>query len=291
MAFSGSLGSSHGGSSPISPLEPLSPRSLPQWLRSSRPRTAITTNSKLKVILLAVLCVSLGWFITSILGPRQDTGDFNAAAYDPASIGLLEDPSGFGFHKSENKRPGIIGDPEQETEKLLKGSHKDPSVSGALSDLHHAVSSKIKSLNPYRSKFPAHHRNQTSGAFPSHNTTSLVDGETIHDGIKEEDRLGARVRIGKCTILFRGNDFWERCLRTHEQHDRHNGYRLHVLREEIMDDVWTKPAYILSLLLRELSKPPGDRTGLAVLVRLRYDRPESTRTNRDVSATIWNGFR
>ncbi|KAI7394556.1 glycosyltransferase family 34 protein, partial [Hortaea werneckii] len=85
------------------------------------------------------------------------------------------------------------------------------------------------------------------------------DGEEVKDGIKAEDRLGARTRIGKCTILFNGNSFWERSIQTHEQHDKIHGYRLHVLRQKLLDDVWDKPAYILSLLLRELAKPNAER--------------------------------
>ncbi|KAF2212554.1 glycosyltransferase family 34 protein, partial [Cercospora zeae-maydis SCOH1-5] len=71
--------------------------------------------------------------------------------------------------------------------------------------------------------------------------------------------LGARTRIGKCTILFYGNSAWERAIRTHERHDREHGYRLHILRQQLLDDVWSKPAYILSLLLRELAKPDSER--------------------------------
>ena len=72
--------------------------------------------------------------------------------------------------------------------------------------------------------------------------------------------LGARSRIGKVTILFGTlSQAYERALRTHELHDRLNNYPLHVLRYSLLDDVWTKPAYILSILLRELAKPEGER--------------------------------
>ncbi|KAF2837905.1 glycosyltransferase family 34 protein, partial [Patellaria atrata CBS 101060] len=71
---------------------------------------------------------------------------------------------------------------------------------------------------------------------------------------------GKRTRIGKCTILFGDpNPTYERALRTHEAHNRLHGYPLLVLRKGILDDVWTKPAYILSLLLQELEKPDDQR--------------------------------
>ena len=66
--------------------------------------------------------------------------------------------------------------------------------------------------------------------------------------------------IGKVTIIFGGdNPTYERALKTHEHHNRVHGYPVHVLRHGILNDVWTKPAYILSLLLKELTKPPGKR--------------------------------
>ncbi|KAI9817780.1 MAG: hypothetical protein M1827_000899 [Pycnora praestabilis] len=34
---------------------------------------------------------------------------------------------------------------------------------------------------------------------------------------------------------------------------------MNILRQDILNNVWSKPAYILSLLLRELAKPPGER--------------------------------
>ena len=177
---------------------------------------------------------------------------------------MLDDLTGFGSNRAHSKRPGIIGNGEEEDEKVESDDGKkpkEPSVSGALADLHHAVSDKIQSWNPYFVK-----SSHETGTGPVNETTSNLNkttaglsGESIKDGISEDERLGARTRIGKCTILFSGNSFWERCVRTHEQHDKVHGYRLHILRQQLMDDVWSKPAYILSLLLRELSKPESER--------------------------------
>lgn len=66
--------------------------------------------------------------------------------------------------------------------------------------------------------------------------------------------------LAKITIMF-GNDnpTYERALRTHEVHNRLHGYPVYVLRQQILNDVWTKPAYILSVLLKELTKPPEER--------------------------------
>lgn len=208
-----------------------------------------------------------------MLGPSDDVAmQSEPLLYDTHTPpeGVLNDPSGFGtrpFRPEQKKRPGIIGSEDEEEmkekQKVENGS-KGPTVKGALADLHHAVSDKIQSWNPYFVK-GAHSKNTgsgnwtTSGATSKNKTTGLLGGESVRDGVPEDERLGARTRIGKATVLFSGNSFWERCIRTHEAHDRVHGYRLHVLRQLLMDDVWSKPAYILSLLLREMSKPESER--------------------------------
>lgn len=213
--------------------------------------------------LIAALCLLLGWMVTTVLGPGDSLQDFDDSSYDVASAGVLNDPSGFGTHQQAEKRPGIVDDEEDEDKDKdsIKYHSKEHSVSGALVDLHHAVSDKIQSWNPYFVK-SSHHKgsalaNKATTTKDSKNAT--WSGESVSDGIKEDDLLGARVRVGKCTILFNGNGIWERAVRTHEVHDRQHGYRLHILRQDLMDDVWSKPAYILSLILRELAKPKGER--------------------------------
>lgn len=194
----------------------------------------------------------LGWMVTSTLGPSDDSPEY-ISAYDAASRGVLGTPSGFG----QKEEDAVL----VESDELGEDGEKKPSVKGALADLHHAVTDKIQSWNPYAAKTdktrPA---NASWGQYDAVNTSLPTPlGEYISDGIPESERLGARTRVGKCTILFNGNSFWERAIRTHEEHDRLHGYRLHVLRQQLLDDVWSKPAYILSLLLRELSKPESER--------------------------------
>ncbi|KAK5129689.1 hypothetical protein LTR08_002958 [Meristemomyces frigidus] len=195
-------------------------------------------------------------------------------AYDAASGGVLSDPSGYGADAdAQRKAAGIIGSGEskdgwRDDEGDDAQNKKKPCVSGALSELHHAVTDKLQSWNPYHpgpSSKPlggSKANNTTAGKGkkkPTDTSVAALLGEDVKEGFDEADRLGARTRIGKCTILFNGNSYWERAIRTHEQHDRMQGYRLHVLRQSLLDDVWSKPAYILSLLLRELSKPEGER--------------------------------
>lgn len=66
--------------------------------------------------------------------------------------------------------------------------------------------------------------------------------------------------IGKVTILFHGKDpTYIRAIQTHQVHNRLHGYPLLALRHAILDGIWSKPAYILAVLLEELRKPDGQR--------------------------------
>ena len=93
----------------------------------------------------------------------------------------------------------------------------------------------------------------------------VEDGAGIQSAEKVKDitqamKLVSTARIAKCTIVFGNlNSVYERALQTHEAHNVKHGYPMYILRQSILDDVWTKPAYILSLILRELAKPAGER--------------------------------
>ena len=66
--------------------------------------------------------------------------------------------------------------------------------------------------------------------------------------------------IGKVTILFHGKDpTYIRAIQTHQAHNRRHGYPLLALRHAILDGIWSKPAYILAVLLEELRKPDRHR--------------------------------
>lgn len=216
---------------------------------------------------MGTMCLALGFMVTSVLGPGDGMlVDMDPQVYDVPSGGVLDDPTGFGARPERKKRPGIIGSDEEEevNEDDLRTAGKKPTVGGALSDLHHAVSDKLQSWNPYFVKSATQKggdtvNDTTDTAGTKSKNSTFPGGEIVKDGLNEEDRLGARTRIGKATVLFSGNMFWERCIRTHERHDKEHGYRLHILRQQLVDDVWSKPAYILSLLLREMSKHESDR--------------------------------
>lgn len=252
-----------------SPLTPILTSGLPQWLRHTRTRSGLFSHGRFKVISVATICIIMGWMLTTALGPAaHDVTAADMLSYDVASSAISNSPASYGELRSRPQmQPGILGEDAPEDELgLPPGSTnaKEPSVTGALAELHHAVKGKLQTWSPYYIKplpVPGNALNRTGsdGSGVLNTTAPDLTGEAVTDGISEDAMLGAKTRIGKCTILFNGNSYWERAIRTHERHDREHGYRLHVLRQHLMDDVWSKPAYILSLLLRELSKPESER--------------------------------
>ena len=66
--------------------------------------------------------------------------------------------------------------------------------------------------------------------------------------------------IAKVTILFHGKDpTYIRAIQTHQAHNRRFGYPLLILRHALLNGIWSKPAYLLAILLEELRKPEGHR--------------------------------
>lgn len=81
--------------------------------------------------------------------------------------------------------------------------------------------------------------------------------------------------IGKVTILFHGKDpTYVRAIQTHLAHNRLHGYPLLALRHAILEGIWSKPAYILAVLLEELRKP--DRQRLKWLLCASRSKPRMT---------------
>ncbi|KAF3805921.1 hypothetical protein GCG54_00013595 [Colletotrichum gloeosporioides] len=67
-------------------------------------------------------------------------------------------------------------------------------------------------------------------------------------------------RIATVTAQFgEPQHHYQRALRTHLVHSIIHGTDVHVLCENIVDDLWNKPAFILSILLDELAKPLEER--------------------------------
>ena len=72
--------------------------------------------------------------------------------------------------------------------------------------------------------------------------------------------IEAESLIAKVSILFHGKDStYVRAMQTHQTHNRRFGYPMLVLRHGILEGIWSKPAYLLAVLLEEMRKPEGHR--------------------------------
>ncbi|KAK7444210.1 hypothetical protein CaCOL14_008511 [Colletotrichum acutatum] len=71
----------------------------------------------------------------------------------------------------------------------------------------------------------------------------------------------SHIRITTVTAQF-GNirEHYQNALQSHVLHTTLHGNGLEVMCTPVVDDLWNKPAYILSLLLDEMLKPPEERT-------------------------------
>lgn len=70
----------------------------------------------------------------------------------------------------------------------------------------------------------------------------------------------ARGRIGVVTAQFgTPQPYYGKALQTHHLHSMVHSTELHVMCEKMIDDLWNKPAFILTLLLDEMLKPEAQR--------------------------------
>lgn len=98
------------------------------------------------------------------------------------------------------------------------------------------------------------------GVSPSNGNSSR-----IHDDVFS--RAKPRSAVGKVHVLFgEPNPVFERALKLHETHAEERGHPMYVLRERILSGLWSKPAFILSVMLQELAKPEVERLGWLLYV-------------------------
>ena len=65
--------------------------------------------------------------------------------------------------------------------------------------------------------------------------------------------------IAMVTMLYGDNAAYEQALQSHADHAESHGYGLKVLRQKLLGRLWSKPAYILSIILNELQKSETER--------------------------------
>lgn len=88
-------------------------------------------------------------------------------------------------------------------------------------------------------------------------------GNSLHalNDLSPSAWLGKAPRVTKLTALYNhDNDLYEAAIKSHMEHNRIHGYGMKILRDKIVNDQWSKPAYLLSLVVEELAKPAEART-------------------------------
>jgi hypothetical protein len=74
------------------------------------------------------------------------------------------------------------------------------------------------------------------------------------------NRGNSTSKIAKVSMLYgEPNAAYERAMQTQLYHADKHGYEVHILREKLLGRLWSKPAYLLSLLLNELQRPVTER--------------------------------
>lgn len=72
----------------------------------------------------------------------------------------------------------------------------------------------------------------------------------------------SKKKVAIASMIWGKNDYsaqLQRALTTHKKYAKRHGYDLNILERPIYDLIWSKPAYMLQLILKELAKPEEER--------------------------------
>ena len=136
------------------------------------------------------------------------------------------------------------------------------------------VSSGLIKLSYYNSLDPSTYSQRFASVFSKCSSSTTFSNEYDHPQdlivpAQPHPGIGPESFIGKVTAVFHGRDpTLIRAIQTHQVHNRRYGYPLLVLRHRILDDTWSKPAYILAVLLEEMRKPENHRLKWLMCARL-----------------------
>ncbi|KAF5563815.1 galactosyl transferase GMA12 MNN10 family, partial [Fusarium pseudoanthophilum] len=105
------------------------------------------------------------------------------------------------------------------------------------------------------------HPHGGSQCLPSLNSSLLLEAKTIRNACRHMPPYpSSDVRIGRVTAHFGSvQEHYQKALATHTLHSMIHGNDLEVMCTPVVDSLWNKPAFILSLLLKEMVKPAQER--------------------------------
>ena len=256
---------------------------IPAWVFQRTRNVGPCGASRLKVLALSLVCVAAGFTITSMLAPPEDAAALNnrmdhiETRWNRKPVeaeAVMIEPNG-----DETDVRSRLGEIDEETDADENTVETRPMQRGrkkhALSKWQKNISHKLSTWYPgsWRNYYadsdnvPIPHSRQenatanTTASLAPNGSTSAVN-YTLGDPFDVppgSSLYKSAPRIAKCTISFNYNPVYERALRTHDSHNQMHNYPLYINRQSILDDVWTKPAWILALILRELARPPVER--------------------------------
>ena len=216
--------------------------------------------SHLKVLTLALVCMATGFMITSMLASFEDVSRLNE----------LNSKARTTWDRKPKEAEAITIVPsEEEDDDVWSHSNQEVNRTDMNDDTHEIRPSDESKMKYTISNWQNHLANKLSSWYssswgrPSTNSDSTSPiNYTLGDSIDAppgSSLYKSAPRIAKCTISFNHNPVYERALRTHDAHNQMHNYPLYISRQTILDDVWTKPAWVLALMLRELARPPVER--------------------------------
>ncbi|KAF2115658.1 hypothetical protein BDV96DRAFT_492188 [Lophiotrema nucula] len=100
-----------------------------------------------------------------------------------------------------------------------------------------------------------------SKCLPTINQTLIQQSVELHSECRRQSPFATgRARIATVTAHFGSpKEHYKKAFQTHLLHSLIHGTELHVMCDPVVDDLWNKPAFILSLLLKEMELPPEKR--------------------------------
>ena len=233
-----------------------------------------------KMATVVVLCIVLGLSLSSLYPDQTMTHPQRGSVVTLKHIGNSTQDVPDEYMKASDVKHGLPEDDVALDFDDYEGMKKRPtypedskSVLGQIKDkwVSWGQSARKKLIGDYdnRKGHYEHHKNKPTTEAPDEieqqNTTDIADPTSEEQILKPNisKSYGERSTLGKVTIVTGGNDddrlTYERAILTHAAHNRIHNYPMFILRQSIMRDVWSKPAYILSVILRELAKPIGER--------------------------------
>ena len=77
---------------------------------------------------------------------------------------------------------------------------------------------------------------------------------------KQQAAYTSKYRIGKLTASFGEPDpAYEDAISSHNLHNELHGYPHHILRQQLLSGLWSKHAWIMTVIGQELAKPEDER--------------------------------